>query len=568
MRGFSWLNLRQLYTQMRSRVLGLFIFSLALALAPVAESRADAPQCSKVFTEGGLFSPEASPEVALEKKSIRGALEQHKSQVKSLLSGEEALMAKILAIRGAKKSIDITYYIFKRDQAGYLILNELKEALRRGVNVRLMVDSVGSMHFTHTELLALIQFSKQPGMGKMEVVTINPFTTISRAMSRMAYILTGRWSSSASDSRLTLNNRSHDKILLIDAGTSEALAFMGGRNIGDGYYGLNRDGRESIQDVELMIRPNSSEGSASLSDLLQSYYDKIYFNYLNKELADKLYRFFKLDYGFELDKMEKTYNEYAGRDVVKNRMEEMEKEDFLRKGFEDSTASLVHEVQNLTHNHEHFLQRWKTWNRKANPNSLMRSLKESILKANKKVTLVSPYLILGKRDIRMLKSWLLKNPQAEFEIISNSFLTSDGVVTLAVFDQYVAPALLELRKNPAIGNRVHVYAYHGMDPNKPEVKGNLLHAKIAIIDGAEVLIGTSNFDHRSRIHNTEVGVWLNGAQTVEQFQGYTRDLIARSYEWGSPQWKQARDSSVGKYQQLLQEYIYRAAEAFGGIHLL
>ncbi|MBO9666495.1 MAG: phosphatidylserine/phosphatidylglycerophosphate/cardiolipin synthase family protein [Bdellovibrio sp.] len=553
---------------MRSRVLALFIFVLALSLLPVSQGRADAPLCSKIFSEGVFAAKETTPESEVVTKAIRATIEEHKSQVKPLLSGEEALMAKLLAIRGAKKTLDITYYIFKRDQAGYLILNEVKEALRRGVNVRLMVDSLGSMHLTHTELLALIQFSKQPGMGKIEVVTINPFTTMSRAAVRMFYILTGRFFSSSYESRLTLNNRSHDKILLVDAGTSDALAFMGGRNVGDGYYGLNRDGREAIQDVELMIRPNSPDGSTALSDVLQKYYDRIYYNQLNKTLADKLYRFFKMDYEFEIDKMEKTYDDYSAREGVKTRMEDMEKEDVLKTGFEDSAAGLVHELQNLEHTHEHFLQRWEMWSRKANPNSLMRSLKESIMKANKKVTIVSPYPILGKRDVRMLKSWLLKNPKAEFEIISNSTSTNDGVITQAVFDQYVAPALLELRKNPAIGNRVHVYSYHGVDPVKPEVKGNLLHAKIAIIDGEEVLIGTSNFDPRSRIHNSEVGVWLNGAQTVEQFQGYSNALIAKSYEWGSPEWRESRKTTFGKYQQILQEYIYRLAEAFGGVHLL
>lgn len=569
MRGFQWLKLRQPYAEKRSRVLALFIFVLAITLLPVSQGHANASLCAKIFTENILYvSQETKPASAVEAKAIRASIKVHRSRVKALLSGEEALMAKLLAIRDAKKTLDMTYYTLERDQAGYLILNEVKEALRRGVNVRLMVDSLGSMHLTHTELLALIHFSKQPGIGKVDIVTFNPYTTMRRAIANLFYVLTGHRFSSSLEPGLTLNSRSHDKILLVDAGTAEALAFVGGRNVRDAYYGLNRDGREAIRDGEVMVRSHSPDGSASLSEVLQNYYDRIYFNGLNKILSDKLYRFYRLDYGFEIDKMEKAYEVYTGREEVKNRMEDMEKEDFLRTGFEDSAAGLVHEIQNLTHTHEHFLHRWQVWSRKANPNSLMRSLKESILKAKKKVTIISPYPILGQLDFRMLKKWLLKNPEAEFEVISNSVATNDGAVAQAVFDQYVAPALLKLREDPAIGNRIHVYSYHGLNPSQPGLKGNLLHAKIAIIDGEEILIGTSNFDPRSRIHNSEVGVWLNGPQTVEQFQGYSRDLIAKSYAWGSPQWHQFREKGFGKHLKILQRYIYRLVEAFGGIHML
>lgn len=567
--GSLWLNLRQLLTEMRSRVLGAFILVMALVVVPLAGAQAEELMCSKAFATDKALKPSDVLVDSLDlDKAVHVAVEQNRAQVKSLLSADEALMAKLLAIRSAKQTLDISYYIFSRDKAGYLILNEVKEALKRGVNVRLMVDSVGSLHVTHTELLALVQMSKKEGMGQIQVVTINPWTTLSRTMGRLGYMLTGRWMPSMSDSRLTVNNRSHDKILLVDANTPEMLAIIGSRNVADGYFGLNRDGRESFQDVELMIRPPAGQSNMPFGNVLENYYNKLFTNYLNKSLADKLYRFFRMDYSFEIDKMEKAHEEYTAQEPVQSRMAEMQKEDFLKTGFEDSSASLVHEIQNLAHNKQHFSQRWKTWRRKANPDSLMRSLQDSILKAKKKVTIVSPYPLLGKRDIRMLYLWLKKNPTAEFELVANSTATNDSFVTQAVFDQFVAPALLKLKKDPVIGDRIRVYSYHGLDAQKPEVKGNLLHAKIAIIDGQDVLVGTSNFDPRSRIHNSELGVWLDGIQTVEQFQSYSNGLINKSHQWGSPEWQQAREKGFGKYQQLLQQYIYRLTEAFGGIHLL
>ncbi|WP_413287959.1 phospholipase D-like domain-containing protein [Bdellovibrio sp. HCB337] len=566
MQGFWRLKFRQLLTEIGCPVFGTAILVFALVFVPPSETHAGgAPLCSQIFVE--VKTIDARETFTAADVEVRTAVEQNRAQVKALLSADEALMAKLLAIRSAKQTLDISYYIFSRDKGGYLILNEVKEAVKRGVTVRLMVDSVGSMHITHTELLALIQMSQKEGMGKIEIVTINPWTTLPRALARIGHMLTGRRSETV-DSQVSLNNRSHDKILLVDAATPEMLAIIGSRNIADGYFGLNRDGREAFRDVELMIRPPAGEANTAISDVLQTYYNRLFSNYLNKALAEKLYRFFRVDYTFEVDRMEKTYEEYVAQETVRNRLAEMQNQDFLKTGFEDSAAGLVHEIQNLTHDKEHFVQRWKYWRRQANPDSLMRSLKESILNAKKKVTIVSPYPLLGKRDIRMLKIWLLKNPQAEFELIANSTATNDSFVTQAVFDQYVAPALLKLKQDPAIGDRLRVYSYHGLDAQKPELKGNLLHAKIAIIDGKDVLIGTSNFDPRSRIHNSEMGVWLDGAQTVEQFQSYSNSLIAKSYSWGAPEWHQAREKGWGKYQQILQQYIYRLTEALGGIHML
>lgn len=66
-------------------------------------------------------------------------------------------------IENAEHTIDLVYYIFKRDVAGYAVLGALCNAVKRGVDVRIMVDSVGSLHGHHNELKALETCSAEAG---------------------------------------------------------------------------------------------------------------------------------------------------------------------------------------------------------------------------------------------------------------------------------------------------------------------------------------------------------------------------------------------------------------------
>ena len=55
-------------------------------------------------------------------------------------AGPDAMLARLDLIRGATRSIDLQTYIFDEDDAGQLVLDELIQAARRGVRVRLLLD--------------------------------------------------------------------------------------------------------------------------------------------------------------------------------------------------------------------------------------------------------------------------------------------------------------------------------------------------------------------------------------------------------------------------------------------
>jgi cardiolipin synthase len=62
------------------------------------------------------------------------------NQVDAYVNGPESLNMMLHEIRRAEKYIHLSVMLFHNDQAGNLIAHALWDALRRGVNVRIMVD--------------------------------------------------------------------------------------------------------------------------------------------------------------------------------------------------------------------------------------------------------------------------------------------------------------------------------------------------------------------------------------------------------------------------------------------
>ena len=122
--------------------------------------------------------------------------------------GTEAFEEKLRAMENAEHHIHAQYYILRSDHTGKAFVDLLCEKARQGVEVRLLVDGLGSR-----EARAMLKQLRQAG-GKAE-----------RFLPGMAW---GR--------RLVINFRNHRKILICDG----CVGFTGGLNIGDEYLGRTK----------------------------------------------------------------------------------------------------------------------------------------------------------------------------------------------------------------------------------------------------------------------------------------------------------------------------------------
>lgn len=141
--------------------------------------------------------------------------------IRLLKGGDETYPAMLEAIRRAKRSVALQSYIFDNDQIGVQIAQALIDAHARGVEVRVLIDSVGS-RYSRPPITGLLHRAKVP--------TALFMTTVFGM--RLAYA----------------NLRSHRKILIVDGESG----LTGGMNIRAGFmraYG----GEQTTHDTHFQV---------------------------------------------------------------------------------------------------------------------------------------------------------------------------------------------------------------------------------------------------------------------------------------------------------------------------
>jgi putative cardiolipin synthase len=148
------------------------------------------------------------------------------SGILPLSGARDSFVARVLLVRAAERSLDLQYYIWHADISGRLLLQELADAADRGVRVRLLLDDNGTSGLDRE----LVELDRHPNI---EVRLFNPFTV--RRPKLIGYAMDFR----------RLNRRMHNKSLTAD----NQATIVGGRNVGDEYFGASRDSLFADLDV-------------------------------------------------------------------------------------------------------------------------------------------------------------------------------------------------------------------------------------------------------------------------------------------------------------------------------
>ncbi len=131
----------------------------------------------------------------------------------------------------AERSLDIQYYIWNADLTGKLIAAEVLRAAERGVKVRILVDDIDAR--AKHELFEVADLHPN-----IEVRIFNPFYSRSGWFGQMTeWLIRGR----------RLNRRMHNKAWIVD----NRIAIVGGRNIGDEYFGASD--LSNFADLDLVL---------------------------------------------------------------------------------------------------------------------------------------------------------------------------------------------------------------------------------------------------------------------------------------------------------------------------
>lgn len=135
---------------------------------------------------------------------------RRRTHLRRLKNGDEFYPAEMRAIESAERAIDLEYYEFQEGEVSGRMLEALAERARAGVEVRMIVDAVGSLHTRNSY-----------------------FDGLRAAGGQMRWYHPLRW-----DTWPELNQRTHRKLTIVDGHTG----FIGGAGVADHWLRATRKG--------------------------------------------------------------------------------------------------------------------------------------------------------------------------------------------------------------------------------------------------------------------------------------------------------------------------------------
>ena len=476
-----------------------------------------------------------------------------------------ALATRIWMIESAEHTLDVVYYIFRDDLAGHAILGALCDAVQRGVDVRILVDSMGSSTLKKNNLKALQSCAVDAGFMRNADGEI----TVHKArVQAVIFNASSKWNAN-------VNRRSHDKLVAVDARfPGKAYAITGGRNVSLDYYGTLEDGSHNThtyRDSDILVHGpvDAYDEGVPLGHGIETYYSLLFSFDMNKPL--KMKRDPVNAYREERDGFRESLAALKALPNMRERFDGMD--EFMSQGFHKADLLLAHEIANVINKN---VVTNAVENQAENPNSITGILRRLRDSQHKLIRIVSPYLFVARHtdrdgnvvvdDAADILDWLERHPDSRVEIVTNSVLTGDNIMTQAVIDMDLAPRLLlsdeqrdkwaksadESELNPdfvgsddwlaAVNHpRLAIYETGKMDDVMfgGDYHHSKLHAKYVIGDDVGY-VGTSNLDYRSRLYNSEMGFFFRSEELVNDINENTDYLISLSYRWGSPEWLEMR----------------------------
>ncbi|MCJ8189975.1 phospholipase D-like domain-containing protein [Sphingomicrobium aestuariivivum] len=383
--------------------------------------------------------------------------------VRLLDDGRDAFAVRIMSVDKAAQSIDAQYYIWHADTTGWMMLDRLLEAARRGVRVRLLVDDNGIAGMD--EALATLD-----AMPNAQVRLYNPF--VLRWMKPLGYLFDGD----------RLNHRMHNKQLIVDG----SLAILGGRNIGDDYFYYG-EGTHFFDMDALVAGPVVDEASA------------IFEQFWGSALSYPIGQFVE-----------------SGNPALIDGAAEAAQLTMIGSAYVDATGSASEWRRRLVEGGE--VTRVELRSDSPAPSidrprpgtEMVDWLEEKVGVAEETVDIVSAYFIPGRRGMEAIGAAAGRG--VDFRIVTNSLGATDVPPVFGAYAKY---------REELLDDGVELYEFRAAPGDKAQINWRhsfrstaSLHGKSLIVDGRDVFVGSFNLDPRSAQLNSEMGLFFEDPDTA------------------------------------------------------
>ena len=395
-----------------------------------------------------------------------------KSGVILIPSGEWGFRTRAGLSNQAEKTIDVQYYIWDADTAGIILAERIMRAADRGVRVRMLLD-----HLTTKDVD--FKFSRMDGHPNIEIRLFNPFAN--RGFQFLEFLF----------SLERLNHRMHNKAFIVD----NAMAIVGGRNIGNNYFGV--DAASNFRDLDLVIvGPVVQDVSTSFDQFWNSEFSVPISSVVKEKLSEQdlqerklnLYRWVEEveDYPYPID---------TTSDVVMAKLKDI-REDFIW-----ATAKIIYDAPEKLETKKEEV---------ADQLILLGKAKD------REIIIEAAYVVPGPEGVERTR--VNKENGIRQRLLTNSLATNDVAAAHAGYAKY---------RRALIRNGLEVYE---LRPDARSVKRNWslvagrskasLHTKAFVADRKDVVIGSFNVDPRSTALNTEIVIVVESPELATQVLAY------------------------------------------------
>jgi len=401
------------------------------------------------------------------------AAQQHpgESGFAIIREGRQAFTARIALVDLAEKTLDAQYYIWEADATGWTLAERLMQAADRGVRVRLLVDDI-NLADRDAKVAAM------DAHPNIEIRVFNPFANRSARVFDFMTDL-GR-----------VNHRMHNKIMVMD----NAAAIVGGRNIGNHYFGVATDA--NFRDLDI----------AAAGPVV-------------REISNVFDYFWNGDWAVPIAALvDRPYTETDLRETRKA-LQGWIAENPYPYPLDQDVAALRSELGAIR---DRFI--WApgkiVWNDPAaieqgiQEGAMIKAFQNKIQTLHKELLIESAYFVPRDKAIERVKQMTERG--VRMRVLTNSLASNDVVAAHAGHAK---------RRKEMIEAGMELYEYRpdSMVSKTRSWRGEskaALHTKAIVFDRESVFIGSFNMDPRSSDINTEAGLYVESPALAEQVVAY------------------------------------------------
>lgn len=489
----------------------------ALLLASFAAGCASLPSNAGRNASSAFAAPEQTTLGRLVQQRRNEATRTRSDSGFVLLDSVDAAFAGRLAlIDSAERSLDLQYYAVHADSSTETLLQRLREAARRGVRVRILLDDLNTVG----KDAQVMRLAFEPNV---EIRLFNPLTGSRRS-------LIGRLVTSLKDIG-RLQKRMHNKLFIAD----NALGITGGRNLGDAYFGTDKN--SNFVDLDVLA------AGRIVRDMSASF-DR----YWNNELA------YPVQSLVSREDLEKLRQPAAGQTHDPARQDIPAGPPTPAPTPSDSILPSVTPtaVVDTRLPVMHLAKLPLVWAPsllladqpgKIDPDddeadageTVVDGLLHLIEQARQDVLIVSPYFVPGPAMMDLFRQ--MRGKGVRIRVLTNSLASNDAPAAHAGYARYrrdLLAAGVELHEMRAtqegsVGGMGSARGF-GSSAGAGSASGTSrasLHSKAVIIDGRLSVIGSMNLDLRSQRQNSEVALVIRSATLAKRAIGQVEAMLAQ-----------------------------------------